>query len=417
MPYLNMNGLFAGMESMLEGDVEINNNVTAPDAESPAAINDAIEDENTAAEGTEIEKDAEQEATEAEMIAAGLKQACNMYDHVKKFGVDRSFLSLYNSDGGLSMMIGAKFPACESMDAVGDPSSSYSRAFIEAMESGDGLWEKFTNFLRKIADHVRDFFRKIWDWLAESFGSITRKIGSLRKAVKESTLKSDDKRKDKKANLYDLGKLDEAKKALTEHADKSITKISGNVKNNANDILAAVKNYADQGPSAIYGDSVSAFGYNSDKKKFKDDVLKPLEDEVKDLVKKVKDLSRKDEDFDKKYTNLDSWLASAEALVNLNYKWKDSLKIFNTSGDMLKAAAQRASQMQTGESLSSESLRNISSEASQISKQTSLMGKVCAACPKLASMYCKNTAEVLSAWYESKSMGTNVTAADNRKPN
>lgn len=416
MPYLNMNGLFAGMESMLEGDVEINNNVTAPDAESPAAINDAIEDENTAVEGTEIEKDAEQEATEAEMIAAGLRQACNMYDHVKKFGVDRSFLSLYNNDGGLSVMIGARFPACESIDAVGDPSSSYSRAFIEAMESSDGLWEKFTNFLRKIADHVRDFFRKIWDWLAESFGSITRKIGSLRKAVNESNVKSADKLKDKKADLYELSKMDDAKKELMDKANEFVGKITMNVGDAAKDVSEAIKTYATSGPSAIYDKSKSAFGYNSDKRKFKDDIIKPLEDNVKDLVKKVKDISRKNEDYKSEYdkNKLGAWLNFAEALVTLNYKWKDSLKIFNTSADMLKASAQRASQMATGESLSSESLRNISSEASQISKQTSLMGKVCAACPKLANMYCKNTAAALSAWFESKSMGTNVAEAADR---
>ena len=61
-------------------------------------------------------------------------QLLNMYRHVKNYGIDRTFLSLYNSNGQLNKMIGYRFPSCESIDSVGNVNSSASRAFIAAME-------------------------------------------------------------------------------------------------------------------------------------------------------------------------------------------------------------------------------------------------------------------------------------------
>lgn len=431
MPYLNMNGLFAGMESMLEGDVEINNNVSAPDADSPAAINDALEDENTAAEGTEIEKDTEQEATETEMIAAGLNQVCNMYDHVKQFGVDRTFLSLYNRDGGLSQMIGVQFPACESMDAVGDPYSSYSSAFIEAMESGNGLWDKIVNFFRKIADAIRNFFTRIWDWLASSFGSITRKIGALREAAKDAKLKAGDKVKDSKLSLYTSdSKFDTVFKSVVISAGNAIKQLADTTKSSTasvvdgvNHLIEATKNRTPVGTDKnddvnvgqivhtgnLYSATRDNFGYKDKSSKAEKDIEK-LEKQVDKLRNDVKDLKAKEVKHSaSKFNNagdITDYLEDATVAAEINYKYKDYLKIFNTAADMFKQEQQRISQYTKGTSLKSEDVRKITKEASQITKQTSLMGKICALGPKLASMICKDVSAVLSTWFTSNQISS-----------
>ena len=424
MPYLNMNGLFAGMESMLEGDVEINNNVSAPDADSPAAINDALEDENTAAEGAEIEKDTEQEATETEMIAAGLSQVCNMYDHVKQFGIDRTFLSLYNRDGGLTQMVGVQFPACESMDAVGDPYGSYSSAFIEAMESGDGLWDKIVNFFRKIADAIKNFFTRIWDWLASSFGSITRKIGALREAAKDIKPKTGDKVKDSKLSLYTSdGKFVAVFKSVVTSSGNAIKQLTDTTKSSSKNIVESVNDLIDKNKQEIpfgttsdtghagnlYGATRSNFGYNDKSSKVEKGIEKlekqidKLRNDVKDL--KPKEVKRSSSEF-KGDGDIEDWLENATVAAELNYKYKDYLKIFNTTADMFKQEQQRISQYAKGTSLKSEDVRKITKESSQITKQTSLMGKICALGPKLASMICKDVSAVLDTWFTSNQIGS-----------
>lgn len=88
-----------------------------------------------------------------------LDQTFNMYQHVKKYGIDRTFLSLYNRAGELNDAIGCKFPSCESVDYVGSPYSTISTTFIAAME-----------------DEQKGLFRRILDW-------IKRMIAAIRKGI------------------------------------------------------------------------------------------------------------------------------------------------------------------------------------------------------------------------------------------
>ena len=63
-----------------------------------------------------------------------LDRILNMYNYVKRYGIDRSFLSLYNRDHQIDNFVGVRFPACEDMDSVGNPRSPWSIRFIMAME-------------------------------------------------------------------------------------------------------------------------------------------------------------------------------------------------------------------------------------------------------------------------------------------
>ena len=132
----DLNKLFPGFESFMDGDIEINNEVTVPESGDTTAesVADEVESEEIATEGAEIEGEATENETAAEATNMMFDQLLMMYRHVKRFGIDRTFLSLYNDKGQLNNMIGYRFPSCESIDSVGSPRSQMSAAFIAAME-------------------------------------------------------------------------------------------------------------------------------------------------------------------------------------------------------------------------------------------------------------------------------------------
>ena len=161
-----ISSLFSGMEAYLDGDVEINNNVGVPD---DAAADAEIADQT--AEVASDTADATEEAKDTEVASQMLSRMCDMYDHVKQFGIDRTFVSLYNRHGELDRVCGIQFPSCESMDVVGDRYSRYSTAFIAAMESsGSGLWAKVKEIVTKIWNWIKNVASKIWEKIKALFG-------------------------------------------------------------------------------------------------------------------------------------------------------------------------------------------------------------------------------------------------------
>ena len=114
-------------------------------------------------------------------------QLMNMYTHVKRYGVDRTFLSLYNSDGQLNRMVGYKFPSCESIDSVGSVRSQASRAFIVAMEE-DGIFKRIWTWIKETITKVYNFFIKVMDWFREACGNLDLRVGKLYKYFADSSI-------------------------------------------------------------------------------------------------------------------------------------------------------------------------------------------------------------------------------------
>ncbi len=122
-----------------------------------------------------------------------LDSAFNVYNYVKKFGVDRTLLSIYNKDGSLNKAIGFKFPSCESVNAISNPYTPLSRTFIAAMEEeGEGIFAKIIKFIKFIWQKIKDFFSTIWKKIKAFFGFNVNKfekessgiLGGLSKATK-----------------------------------------------------------------------------------------------------------------------------------------------------------------------------------------------------------------------------------------
>ena len=174
---MSISSLFSGMEAYLDGDVEINNNVGAP--------NDAAEDAEIAEQTAEVASDtadATEEAKDTEVASQMLSRMCDIYDHVKQFGIDRTFVSLYNRHGELDRVCGIQFPSCESMDVVGDRYSRYSTAFIAAMEDEEeGLWAKFKKMIIAIWTWIKTKIANIWKGIKKLFGFADKKSEEIDK--------------------------------------------------------------------------------------------------------------------------------------------------------------------------------------------------------------------------------------------
>ena len=182
----NLDLLIPGMASLMEGDVEITNNVTVPaeDAEIEHVAEQAEEVEEVA-EGAEAGAEIEQTAEAAEMISRQFDELVAMRDHVAKFGVDRSFLSLCNRGDILGRALGVTLPACESFDAVGSPTSAVSVACMEAFsDKVRGIWERVKEFVKNLCKKVRDLFARFGEWVASFFKKGAERLAQLMKARK-----------------------------------------------------------------------------------------------------------------------------------------------------------------------------------------------------------------------------------------
>ena len=216
----NFDALFAGCESFMEGDVEINNDVTVPGSEGDALEAESVA-EDVGTEGGEIAGEAETEDTKAEAANMVFDQLINMYMHVKRYGVDRTFLSLYNSNGELNRMISYRFPGIESIDSVGSPRSQASRAFIIAMEE-DGIWKRIWTWIKETAVKVYNFFIKVMDWFREACGNLDMRVGKLYKYFSQSAPKKWGEIKDKNIKYIEKGKRD----SYTDKRDKAVKELS-----------------------------------------------------------------------------------------------------------------------------------------------------------------------------------------------
>ena len=205
----DLNKLFPGFESFMDGDIEINNEVTVPESGDTTAesVADEVESEEIATEGAEIEGEAAENETAAEATNMMFDQLLMMYHHVKRFGIDRTFLSLYNSNGQLSNMIGYKFPSCESIDSVGSPRSQMSAAFIAAMEDEQGgVFTKIWNWIKAQCAKIYNFVLKIIEWFKDKFINTGARIEKLKKILSNCTFKSADEIDDN-LTAADAGKI------------------------------------------------------------------------------------------------------------------------------------------------------------------------------------------------------------------
>jgi hypothetical protein len=166
---LNLNAMFGSCESIFETNVSRKNEYKV----SPTELQ-MME--------MEISADlARSEVDNAKISATTMQldQLLNMYNHVKRFGVDRTFLSLYNSNNQLNNLLGVKFPSCESINSVGNANSNMSRAFILAMEDeNEGIFAKIIKGIKWVWEKIKYLCTVVWkkikSWVSSS--GITKRL-------------------------------------------------------------------------------------------------------------------------------------------------------------------------------------------------------------------------------------------------
>lgn len=441
----NLNAMFAGCESFMEGDVEINNDVTMPD--SGEALEAETVAEDVGAEGGEIAGEAETADTKAEAANMVFDQVLNMYRHVKQNGIDRTFLSLYNNQGQLNSMIGYSFPSCESMDSVGSPRSSSSQAFIAAMES-DGIFTKIWEWIKEQWAKIVNFFRKVMDWFREACGNLDLRVGKLLKYYRNSTNKKYKDVKDKSVKYVSTSEMDqynksfkkvndEIKEITTGRVSKSLVGATGNdvlsaigglttaITDKFNKIASRVKDRA--GDTSGYGrdkDSDDKEGHNQIKQyidKFNKDAIEPYADAISDLGKESDDLDKIGTkgsvsivlDYttitkgrtalltnDDKETNIKeimiAMLETCATELQAILKQRQGLDAIKHANEQAKAVAEQTARLNSGESRGYDATKDAKESTLAAVKMNSVFVKVLGLREKLIAKLCKVAASYQS---------------------
>ncbi len=205
--------LIPGLESFMEDEtVDIDVAVDAPEA-----IEEAEETAEASAEIAETSEEAESTDEQTEMIMSQFAELERKYSYVKQYGVDRTFMRLFNSDNELTRAIRYRFPACESFDTTGNPYSSESVACMEGL--GDALkavWDFIVNLCKKIGA----FFGRLFEAIRVRFGNLNDQIGRLREMASERTSWVDNI-DEVKATTYQIPELIECITKISDRITKS----------------------------------------------------------------------------------------------------------------------------------------------------------------------------------------------------
>ena len=117
----------------------------------------------------------------------------SMYETIKTFGVDRSFVALENFHGEFTRDFHIRLPSVEMMNPVGDPTDQMS---IVCLEKLGGLIGGIWNFVKKVAVGIYRFIKKIvlgvWHFL---FGNGEKQMAAYEKAVKAKKITAEGVRK------------------------------------------------------------------------------------------------------------------------------------------------------------------------------------------------------------------------------
>lgn len=116
-----------------------------------------------------------------------------MYETIKTFGVDRSFVALENFHGEFTRDFHIRLPSVEMMNPVGDPTDQLS---VVCLEKLGGLVGGIWNFVKKVAVGIYHFIKKIvlgvWHFL---FGNGEKQMEAYEKAVKAKKITAEGVRK------------------------------------------------------------------------------------------------------------------------------------------------------------------------------------------------------------------------------
>ena len=201
------NSFFAGLEAFMEDNpVEATATVTVQPEEH---IEEVSEADDAATEQGELNTEIQEINDKTEMYLAEFDRCDQMIAHVKKYGVDRTFLSLCNQGNVLAEKIHVKLPACESFDSVGSSTSAISVAALEGLkETAKKIYDFIVNVCLRMKDWIVRF-AKMYDLRLSSLEKRAKALQSLAKTNKQKReLSAEDKEKLKDVEVFKLDDLE-----------------------------------------------------------------------------------------------------------------------------------------------------------------------------------------------------------------
>lgn len=182
----DMYDFIPGMASIME-DTDVDVSVEVSDEAAEDVAEDMAE-QDTVEEATESEAESEETEEAVEMTLRKYAELENALDHVKQYGVDRSFVSLMNYNDTFGRVINVSFPSVESMDATGDPYSALSKNTIAGLESVLATaWE----WIKQLCEKIINAFKKAGTWVVDLFQGYERKLKALDKKAEDAEFAKD----------------------------------------------------------------------------------------------------------------------------------------------------------------------------------------------------------------------------------
>lgn len=121
-------------------------------------------------EATEMFYDVEIETMKVDQLLRNTDELLDLHEHIGKFGVDRTFLSLVNKHNRLGKFLNLQLPSYESFDVVGRPDSNLSLVCMEGV--GSAIAEVFSslwNMIKAIGNWIKTKLTQFFDWIASWF--------------------------------------------------------------------------------------------------------------------------------------------------------------------------------------------------------------------------------------------------------
>lgn len=206
---MNLDELVPGLESFMndttvETKVEVSDGDAAADAEVTAGEEEELSDASEEVEETE---------EQTEMIFAHFDRVETMIQHVERYGADRTFFSLMNSDGYLTAMLqnrGVILPSLESIDATATPYSELSVACLEGLKD---VFGKIKDFAKRVCDKIVVNMKRLSEAIKQRVKSLESNIARLRQAAQSKT-DEPGRLANSNAKIYSLAQLNDINKQL-----------------------------------------------------------------------------------------------------------------------------------------------------------------------------------------------------------
>ena len=132
------------------------------------------EDENQEMynEASEMNYEVQIETMKADALLRTVDEITDLREHISKFGVDRTFLSLVNKNNKLGRFLNIRLPACESFDVVGSPDSNLSLVCMEGIGSAiANVFRSIVNMIKAIGSWIATKLKQFFSWISSWFKS------------------------------------------------------------------------------------------------------------------------------------------------------------------------------------------------------------------------------------------------------